>query len=373
MREALKGTFLDGAPIVPFSAVTGFGKERVCWRPWGPWRAMPVPPKRSPGYPPTHRPGLYHQGFWHRGDRHRLSSRVKGAGSGGHLPRATRPRCAPSRSTGKRWRGVGREAHRVNLQGLEKEELERGMVVAPPGALIKSRRLDAYLEILPSAPRPLKHRQAVRLHTGTSERVAMPLILYADEMPAGGSGYVQFFLREPLALKPGDRIVIRSFSPAFTWGGGLFLHVNPPRHKRRQPRGAGPPEDFAAGQPRRHPPSLSAEAGAGPLPGGTDGPLALGPGGTGQPFERHDAPGPGALLRPGKSALTSSPPPPRNWNSRVCGCWPITTANSRSSPACPRKNCGGSCPRPWRCACLIIFWGAWPRRSRSSRRRTWCA
>ena len=46
---------------------------------------------------------------------------------------------------------------------------------------------------------------------------------------------MQFFLREPLALKPGDRIVIRSFSPAFTWGGGLVLHVNPTRHKRRHP------------------------------------------------------------------------------------------------------------------------------------------
>jgi selenocysteine-specific elongation factor len=121
----------------------------------------------------------------------------------------------------------------INLQGVEKEELERGMVVAPPGALVKSRRLDAYLEILPSAPRPLKHRQAVRLHTGTSERVAMPLILDADEMPPGAAGYVQFFLREPLALKPGDRLVIRSFSPAFTWGGGMILHVNPTRHKRR--------------------------------------------------------------------------------------------------------------------------------------------
>jgi selenocysteine-specific elongation factor len=123
----------------------------------------------------------------------------------------------------------------INLQGLEKEEVERGMVVAPPGALVNSRRLDAYLEVLHSAPRPLKHRQAVRLHTGTSERVAMPLILDADEMVPGASGYVQLFLREPLALKPGDRLVIRSFSPAFTWGGGVVLHVNPPRHKRRNP------------------------------------------------------------------------------------------------------------------------------------------
>jgi selenocysteine-specific elongation factor len=122
----------------------------------------------------------------------------------------------------------------INLQGLEKEELERGMVVAPPGALLPGRRLDAYLQILPSAPRPLKHRQAVRLHTGTSERVALPLLLDADDLPPGGAGYVQFFLREPLALKPGDRLVIRSFSPAFTWGGGQVLHVSPPRHKRQQ-------------------------------------------------------------------------------------------------------------------------------------------
>jgi selenocysteine-specific elongation factor len=63
---------------------------------------------------------------------------------------------------------------------------------------------------------------------------------------------VQFFLREPLALKPGDRLVIRSFSPAFTWGGGLVLHVNPPRHKRRDPEvlanltilSEGTPEDI---------------------------------------------------------------------------------------------------------------------------------
>ncbi|MGD0828835.1 MAG: SelB C-terminal domain-containing protein, partial [Desulfobaccales bacterium] len=122
----------------------------------------------------------------------------------------------------------------VNLQGLEKEELQRGMVLAPPDALLPSRRLDAFLEILASAPRPLKHRQAVRLHTGTSERLAMPLILDADDLPPGASGYVQFFLREPLALKPGDRLVVRSFSPAFTWGGGQVLHVHPPRHRRRQ-------------------------------------------------------------------------------------------------------------------------------------------
>jgi len=108
------------------------------------------------------------------------------------------------------------------------------MVVATPGSLIPSRRLDVFLEVLDSAPRPLKHRQAVRFHTGTSERLAVPLLLDGDELPPGASGYVQFLLRDPVALKPGDRFVIRNLSPAITWGGGQILHVNPSRHKRRQ-------------------------------------------------------------------------------------------------------------------------------------------
>jgi selenocysteine-specific elongation factor len=122
----------------------------------------------------------------------------------------------------------------VNLQGLEKEELARGMVVATPGSLVPSRRLDALLAILPSAPRPLKHRQAVRFHTGTNEGLAVALLLDADELPPGASGYVQFLLRDAVALKPGDRYVIRNLSPAVTWGGGQILHVSPPKHKRRQ-------------------------------------------------------------------------------------------------------------------------------------------
>ena len=151
----------------------------------------------------------------------------------------------------------------VNLQGLEKEEVERGMVVAPPGALLPSRRLDAFLEILASAPRPLKHRQAVRLHTGTSERIAMPLLLDADELAPGTSGYVQFFLREPLALKPGDRLVIRCISPAFTWGGGLALHVNPPRHRRRQEALLAQLAILEKGTPEEILPVYLEEAGAG--------------------------------------------------------------------------------------------------------------
>ena len=235
VREALKGTFLDGAPIVGFSAVTGSGKENLLAT--LATLAANVPPKPVTGIfrLPIDRVFTI-KGFGTVVTGTAISGRVKVAEAVAIYPPGFKAKVRGLQVHGHTVEdALAGNRTAVNLQGLEKEELERGMVVAPPGALIKSRRLDAYLEILPSAPRPLKHRQAVRLHTGTSERVAMPLILDADEMAPGSSGYVQFFLREPLALKPGDRLVIRSFSPAFTWGGGLVLHVNPTRHKRRNP------------------------------------------------------------------------------------------------------------------------------------------
>ena len=233
VKEALKGTFLSGAPVVRFSAVTGYGKEQLLASLAD--LAANVPPKPATGIfrLPIDRVFTI-KGFGTVVTGTAISGRLKVGEAVAVYPPEFKARVRGLQVHG----GTVEEAlagsrTAINLQGVEKEELQRGMVVAPPGALVKSRRLDAYLEILPSAPRPLKHRQAVRLHTGTSERVAMPLILDADEMPPGASGYVQFFLREPLALKPGDRLVIRSFSPAFTWGGGVVLHVNPTRHKRR--------------------------------------------------------------------------------------------------------------------------------------------
>jgi selenocysteine-specific elongation factor len=234
IREALAGTFLEGAPIVRFSAVTLEGKDKLLATLAE--LAAQVPPK-----PPT---GIFRlpidrvftiKGFGTVVTGTAISGRLKVGNAVMVYPPGYKARVRSLQVHGAAVEeALAGSRTAVNLQGLEKEEVDRGMVVAPPGALIASRRLDAYLEILPSAPRPLKHRQAVRLHTGTSERVSLPLLLDADELTPGAAGYAQFFLREPLTVKPGDRFVIRSFSPAFTWGGGIILHVNPPRHRRKQ-------------------------------------------------------------------------------------------------------------------------------------------
>ena len=234
IREALEGTFLEGAPLVRFSAVSGEGIDALLTTLAELSAQVPRKPARGIFRLPVDRVFTI-KGF---------GTVVTGTAITGHLKVGDAITVYPPLYKGRvrnlQMHGSGVEEilagsrAAVNLQGLEKEEVERGMVVATPGSLIPTRRLDTFLEVLESAPRPLKHRQAVRFHTGTSERLAVPLLLDADELPPGAAGYVQFLLRDAVALKPGDRFVIRNLSPAITWGGGQILHVNPSRHKRRQ-------------------------------------------------------------------------------------------------------------------------------------------
>ena len=233
VRDALVGTFLEGAPIVRFSAVTGQGTEAMLATLAE--LAAQVPHKPASGIfrLPVDRVFTI-KGFGTVVTGTAISGRLK-VGDAVMIPRLYKARVRSLQMHGAAVEELlaGSRAA-VNLQGLEKEEMERGMVVATPGSLVPSRRVDAFIEVLPSVPRPLKHRQAVRFHTGTSERLAVPLLLDADELPPGASGYVQFILKDPVSLKPGDRFVVRNLSPAITWGGGQILHVNPGRHKRRQ-------------------------------------------------------------------------------------------------------------------------------------------
>jgi selenocysteine-specific elongation factor len=234
VRDTLVGTFLEGAPMVRFSAVTGEGAETLLATLADLAAQVPRKPVSGIFRLPVDRVFTI-RGFGTVVTGTAITGRLKVGDAVMVYPRLYKARVRSLQMHGAALEEVlaGSRAA-VNLQGLEKEEMERGMVVATPGSLIPTRRVDAFLEVLKSAPRPLKHRQAVRFHTGTSERLAVPLLLDADELPPGSSGYVQFILKDAVAFKPGDRFVVRNLSPAITWGGGQILHVNPPRHKRRQ-------------------------------------------------------------------------------------------------------------------------------------------
>ncbi len=123
----------------------------------------------------------------------------------------------------------------VNFQGLDKSAVFRGQVVASADTLRPSYMLDVFLQYLASNKKQLKNRSRVRFHTGTSEVLGNLILLESDELAPGNSTVAQIRLDTPLATVKDDRYVIRSYSPVRTIGGGLILNPIPPKHKRFKP------------------------------------------------------------------------------------------------------------------------------------------
>jgi selenocysteine-specific elongation factor len=116
----------------------------------------------------------------------------------------------------------------LNLAGVGTEDLARGMTLAAPGAFRASAKLDVELSLLPSA-RPLKDRMRVHFHSYTSETMA-GVALYGNKLVVPGETvFAQLRLANPTLLLPGDRFIIRQFSPVITIGGGIVLENAPPR------------------------------------------------------------------------------------------------------------------------------------------------
>jgi selenocysteine-specific elongation factor len=121
----------------------------------------------------------------------------------------------------------------VNVAGVDSSEIRRGMVLAPPGLFHTTASIDTTFELLPGA-RPLKHRAPVHFHAGTAEIEAEARLLSSLEpMKPGSRAHVRFLLHEPLLILPGDRFIVRMFSPVVTIGGGTVLDAAPPLRIRR--------------------------------------------------------------------------------------------------------------------------------------------
>lgn len=120
----------------------------------------------------------------------------------------------------------------VNLAGVEVGELTRGDVCATPGTLKASNLFDLKLNLLKTAPKPLKNGARVRLHVGTAELLGRLVLLDRDELQPGEQSYAQFRSEERAACAKGDHFVIRRYSPMVTVGGGVVVDPVPRRHKR---------------------------------------------------------------------------------------------------------------------------------------------
>ena len=114
----------------------------------------------------------------------------------------------------------------LNLAGVQMEELSRGMTLAAPGAFEPTQKFEVQISLLKDA-KPLKNRARVHLHAFTSETIAEVALRGVTELKPGASAFAQLRTAEPLLLLPGDRAILRQFSPVITIGGAVVLDAFP--------------------------------------------------------------------------------------------------------------------------------------------------
>lgn len=243
LRRELQGTFLEGAPIVGISSVTGEGiaelqalletaVERLRPRSaLGPAR-LPIDRVFTLSGFGTVVTGTLASGEIAVDDRLELVPghmpvRVRGLQSHGE----TRERCRAGERTA------------VNLAQIDRQQVERGQVLATPGSVRETAQVTLHVSLLPEAA-PLPMRARVRLHIGTTEVIGRVVPLTCQEIPPGGQDFVRFRGETAFPAVVRDRVVLRSFSPAHTIGGGFVLDL-----LGRQRRGH--PADIAELERRR--------------------------------------------------------------------------------------------------------------------------
>jgi selenocysteine-specific elongation factor len=228
-RELVAGSFLEGRPVVRVSARTGEGLPALR-------EALLALARESPPRSPE---GLLRLPIDRVFSMKGFGTVVTGTLVAGHLEAGEEVEALPS---GRRARVRGLQVHgepvgravagtrtAVNLAG-EVEGLARGEVLARPGTLRATSMIDAEVSLLPGA-RPLADGARVRVHLASAEALARVRILGATSLDPGRSGLAQLRLEGQAVAGRGDRLVLRSYSPADTIGGATVVDPLPPRRR----------------------------------------------------------------------------------------------------------------------------------------------
>ena len=222
VQDYLRGSFLEKAPIIAASSKTGAGlaelktalvqeSNLVTGKDSAGILRLPIDRAFSIKGFGTVVTGTLIEGSVAVGDEVEL------------LPEKTRLRVRGVQSGGKATlRATAGQRTAVNLAGIEHAAIARGMSLAAPGRFRTTHRVDVRLELLASAPL-VKQRARVHFHCGTFETIAEVRIHGADELRGGMNGFVHLRLQAPATILPGDRFIVRQFSPVVTIGGGIVL------------------------------------------------------------------------------------------------------------------------------------------------------
>jgi selenocysteine-specific elongation factor len=232
VKGFVQGTFLEGAPIIPASSVTGTGLPEVTAALMEEGRRVK---KREDS-------GVFRMPLDRVFTKRGFGTVIAGTILSGEVKVGDKVEILPDKIEAKvrgiqvhndrRERsGIGSRTA-INLQDIDKDLLRRGQCAAAPGSLSPSTRIGARLRLLRDNPRELKTGERVRLHIGTDEVMARVILLEKDKVLPGDDTLVQFALESATTGLYQDRFIIRTFSPIHTIGGGIILEAAPPRYKR---------------------------------------------------------------------------------------------------------------------------------------------
>ncbi len=232
--ELVEGSFLEDAPVTAVSSTTGEGLDEL--RNAILHAAGAVSSRRNDQIArlPIDR-SFVMKGF---------GTVVTGTLAGGEIRDATELELMPDRRPA-RVRGLqshGKQATTanagqrvaVNLAGIDHDDVIRGMSLVEANTLEPVQILDAQIEVLKTAPKPLRSRQRVRVHIGTAEVLARVQVINTDgEIKPGSTGLLQLRLEMPVTAVMGETFIIRSYSPQTTIAGGSVIDPMPTKHRVR--------------------------------------------------------------------------------------------------------------------------------------------
>ncbi len=230
--ETLQGTFLEGAPRIPVSAISGEGMPELLREIDRVAREVVVRDAAAPARLPVDRV-FTKQGFGTVVTGTLFSGALREGDAVDVLPAGLKARVRGLQvHGGKRDTAQAGQRVAINLAFQGHADLERGEWLVSPGLLGPATVVDVQLELLPDAP-PFAHRERVRVHHGTAEAIGRVALLDRDELAPGEEAPAQLLLESPLVADFGDRFVIRRYSPAHTIGGGRVLHPRSRKARRR--------------------------------------------------------------------------------------------------------------------------------------------
>ncbi len=230
--DFVRGTFLEGCPIIGVSSVTGRGIDAL----------IGTLDEMVGSLEGARRSGIFRlpidRVFTMRGFGTVVTGTLMSGGVRVGEEVAIMPRGSTARVRGIQVHGkpeneaTAGTRTAVNLSGVETDDIARGDVLVSPGSIEPSYMIDARLLYLPENARNLKNRERVKFYFGTSEIVGNVVILDSEEIVPGREAFVQIRLTEPAVTLPGDRFVVRLLTPAATIGGGEVLNAVARKHKR---------------------------------------------------------------------------------------------------------------------------------------------